>query len=231
MAAPASGVFDLKACYRQGLAARISALETCRQSLADQAPEAIATIRRIAHTLRGSGGTYGFPEISMAARAVEEAAPPALAATTEALLQVLRKVAAGTEAVRIGILIVEDDEDMRKMVAFALTRRGLRVTQLRDGSKALEYLAGVVLAGGDAELPHVLLTDQRMPGVCGLDVIEATRVAGMRIPAILITAFGDADTHGRAQALGQTPVLDKPFEMDALLAIVKQILPPASTFR
>jgi len=136
-----------------------------------------------------------------------------------------------TEALHGHVLLVEDDEDMRKMVAFALTRRGLRVTQLRDGSKALEYLAGVVLAGGDAELPHVLLTDQRMPGVCGLDVIEATRVAGMRIPAILITAFGDADTHGRAQALGQTPVLDKPFEMDALLAIVKQILPPVSTFR
>ena len=134
-----------------------------------------------------------------------------------------------TEALRGHVLLVEDDEDMRKMVAFALTRRGLRVTQLRDGSKALEYLAGVALAGGDGELPHVLLTDQRMPGVCGLDVIEATRVAGMRIPAILITAFGDAETHGRARALGETPVLDKPFEIDALLAIVKQILPSAST--
>jgi len=133
-----------------------------------------------------------------------------------------------TEVLRGHVLLVEDDEDMRKMVAFALTRRGLRVTQLRDGSKALEYLAGVALAGGDGELPHVLLTDQRMPGVCGLDVIEATRVAGMRIPAILITAFGDAETHGRARTLGETPVLDKPFEMDALLAIVKQILPSAT---
>jgi CheY-like chemotaxis protein len=133
------------------------------------------------------------------------------------------------EALHGHVLLVEDDEDMRKMVAFALTRRGLRVTQLRDGSKALEYLVGVVLAGEEAELPHVLLTDQRMPGVCGLDVIEATRVAGMRIPAILITAFGDAETHGRARGLGQTPVLDKPFEMDALLAIVRRILPSAST--
>ena len=126
------------------------------------------------------------------------------------------------------VLVVEDDEEMRKLIAFALARRGFRVTALRDGSKALEYLTGIVLGGERGEVPELLLTDQRMPGVCGLDVIEAIRLAGMQIPAVLITAFGDAETHERARALGETPVLDKPFELSELLAILERVAPPGS---
>jgi len=129
------------------------------------------------------------------------------------------------EPPRSHVLLVEDDEEMRGMLAFVLTRRGFRVTEARDGSKALEYLAEIVLVGNQGEMPQLLLTDERMPSVCGLDVIEATRVAGLRIPVLLITAFGDAETHERAHALGETPVLDKPFEIGELLAMVERIAP------
>ena len=56
---------ELKAIYRQALPAHIQALEGARSDGPDAADH---TARRIAHALRGSGGTYGFPEITAAAR-------------------------------------------------------------------------------------------------------------------------------------------------------------------
>jgi DNA-binding response OmpR family regulator len=124
------------------------------------------------------------------------------------------------------VLLVEDDEEMRKMLAFVLTKHGFRVTQARDGAEALEYLGDVVLGGARDRAPELLVTDQRMPGFCGLDVIEAARIAGLKIPAILITAFGDSETHARAEELGATPVLDKPFAMLELVTLVRRVMRP-----
>lgn len=123
------------------------------------------------------------------------------------------------------VLLVEDDDEMRKMLAFVLARHGFRVIQACDGSQALEYLGDVVLGGSREKTPQLLLTDQRMPGFCGLDVIEAARLAGLNIPAILITAFGDPETHERAEALGATPVLDKPFAMLDLVRLARRLVP------
>jgi DNA-binding response OmpR family regulator len=126
------------------------------------------------------------------------------------------------------VLIAEDDDEMRKMLAFVLTKHGFRVTQARDGAEALEYLGDVVLGGSRDQAPQLLLTDQRMPGFCGLEVIEAARLVGLKIPAILITAFGDTETHKRADALGATPVLDKPFAVRELVALVRRLAPLGS---
>ncbi|HBZ71888.1 MAG TPA: response regulator [Deltaproteobacteria bacterium] len=123
------------------------------------------------------------------------------------------------------VLLVEDDDEMRKMLAFVLRRSGYRVTEERDAFQALEYLGNILLDGHPDRAPQLILIDQCMPGVCGLDLIQATRTAGMRIPAILITAFGDAEIHNRAHALDATPVLDKPFRMGELLAIVQRLAP------
>jgi DNA-binding response OmpR family regulator len=65
-----------------------------------------------------------------------------------------------------------------------------------------------------------------MPGVCGLDVIQATRTAGMRIPAVLITAFGAPEIRDRARTLGAMSVLDKPFEINDLLTMVRRLVRP-----
>jgi DNA-binding NtrC family response regulator len=121
------------------------------------------------------------------------------------------------------VLLIEDDDEMRKMLAFVLTRHGFRVSEARNGSEGLERLADLMLGGHRDEVPQLLLTDQRMPGVCGLDVIEAVQASRLRIPAILITAFGDVETYDRAHALGATPVLDKPFALADLLAIVERV--------
>jgi DNA-binding response OmpR family regulator len=126
------------------------------------------------------------------------------------------------------ILLVEDDEEMRRVLARALRRDGYGVVEARDGSEALEQLGTVILdrrrrrTGG----PALLITDVRLPGFSGLEILEGMRLAALPLPAILITAFGDAETHADAYRLGATYVLDKPFDVDELRAAVQLALAP-----
>ncbi|HUF50480.1 MAG TPA: Hpt domain-containing protein [Longimicrobiales bacterium] len=83
---------ELTALYRSALPARIAELEAARARLAVDAG-AVTDMRRIAHALRGSGGTYGFPDVSAAAAAVEDAAPADLPQRVAALLALLRSTA------------------------------------------------------------------------------------------------------------------------------------------
>jgi HPt (histidine-containing phosphotransfer) domain-containing protein len=90
---------DLADSYRQALPARIAALEAAREAAGSAADgPALQPIRRIAHALRGSGATYGFPAITAAAATVEDAAPDAMEAAVDALIALLRATAAQTPA-------------------------------------------------------------------------------------------------------------------------------------
>lgn len=86
---------ELRRFYREGLTARIEALEQARFRLRHDPAVARETIAEIAHRLKGTGATYGFPEITEAARAVEEAGQDELAPLLERFLAVLREVVAG----------------------------------------------------------------------------------------------------------------------------------------
>lgn len=126
------------------------------------------------------------------------------------------------------VLLVEDDDEMRRMLAYILTRDGFRVTEARDGLEALDYLGSWILEDRSEHTFDLLLTDQRMPGFPGLDVIDAARASGTPLPAILITAFSDGETREHARMLGATTVLDKPFEASALLALARRVARPRS---
>ena len=65
---------DLAEYYRQAMSGRVQELENALARHTDDPAGTAATIRRAAHSLRGSGGTYGFPEVSAAAGVVEDAA-------------------------------------------------------------------------------------------------------------------------------------------------------------
>lgn len=119
----------------------------------------------------------------------------------------------------ITVLVAEDDEALRTLVCEALTRDGYQVTGVEDGN-ALHL--GLILDGvGRGALPDLIVTDQRMPGRSGLDVLETMRRHGWETPVVLMTAFGDTGTHARARALGRCTVIDKPFDLDDLRAAVR----------
>jgi two-component system response regulator (stage 0 sporulation protein F) len=128
------------------------------------------------------------------------------------------------------VLLAEDDAELRSLLTDALRKDGCDVIEARDGAEAIGQLESALF--GERWLgsmppprpPDVIVSDVRMPGFTGLEVLGAVRGAQLRTPVILITAFGAADTHAQAHQLGVTAVLDKPFDVDDLRRLVRSAL-------
>ncbi|TNE90527.1 MAG: response regulator [Deltaproteobacteria bacterium] len=127
---------------------------------------------------------------------------------------------------RLRVLLAEDDEEMRSLLAWVLTREGYVVEEVPDGM-ALQRHLYQVLVQGVCELPDLLISDIRMPGATGLQVLSLLRERGSELPVLLITAFGDRATHQSALDMGALAVLDKPFTVPQLQSALQR-LPRAS---
>jgi DNA-binding response OmpR family regulator len=124
------------------------------------------------------------------------------------------------------ILLVEDDFELRSILAGALRRDGFAVVEAGDGDEALEWLGPGVLDGVARRLPALVVSDIRMRHFSGLEIVQCLQLTRRRVPVILITGFGDPDTHVLAHALGASCVLDKPFHVEDLLGAVHRLLGP-----
>jgi DNA-binding response OmpR family regulator len=124
------------------------------------------------------------------------------------------------------ILLVEDDPDMREMLAGVLRRQGCSVIEAADGEEAIDWLGIEILDGDPRRVPDLIVSDICLPYLSGLELLEGARLAPKPIPVVLITGFGDVATHDRARDLGAVCVLDKPFAMHELCAAVRQALRP-----
>lgn len=122
------------------------------------------------------------------------------------------------------IILAEDDQALRELLASTLRRRGHAVVELEDGNELLEYVARHLRANGSIADVDLIVSDIRMPEFTGMDVAVGLRRVLAETPMILITAFGDAQTHDFARAVGVTALLDKPFDLDEFLAVVDRAL-------
>jgi DNA-binding response OmpR family regulator len=126
------------------------------------------------------------------------------------------------------ILLAEDDAAMRALLARTLRRAGFDVVEARSGHETLDRLS----QGLDVELPigfDLIISDVHMPGYDGLNILASIRQAPIRVPVILITAFGTAAAHATAGRLGAFAILDKPFDLDDLMALVKAAISRTET--
>jgi CheY-like chemotaxis protein len=114
------------------------------------------------------------------------------------------------------VLLAEDDAEMRELVASSLRRDGFEVVELRDGGELFDHIGISWVGPPDHRRPDLVISDVRMPGFSGLEILDILRQADWALPVILITAFGDADLHQEAQRLGAAAVFDKPFDLDDL---------------
>jgi DNA-binding response OmpR family regulator len=124
------------------------------------------------------------------------------------------------------ILLAEDDKEMRHLLASVLSRDGWQVIEAQDGCELLQYIGSLLLRSRDAIALDLVISDVRMPGRSGLDVLAGLRRADWATPFILITAFGSDELHREARRLGAAAVFDKPFEIDELRAAVLRLVPP-----
>jgi DNA-binding response OmpR family regulator len=121
------------------------------------------------------------------------------------------------------ILVADDDAEMCRLIASTLRREGYSVTMCANGINLLDHL-GSYLLGEEGENFELIITDIRMPGFTGMEILRGLRHSKTAPPIILTTAFGDAETHREAAELGAVTVLDKPFEMGTLLKLTRKAL-------
>lgn len=126
------------------------------------------------------------------------------------------------------ILVAEDDPEMRRLITWNLNREGFETVECADGWQLLDHLGDPVLSGEPDDY-DLIVSDIRMPGVTGLEVLEGIHEAEWFVPMILITAFGNEDVHRRAKDLGAAAMFDKPFDINDLIKSIRQILAMDST--
>jgi CheY-like chemotaxis protein len=115
-------------------------------------------------------------------------------------------------ATRCPVLIVEDDEDLREMMAQMLTLEGFEAVAVANGREALEYLHA-------AEKPDVILLDLMMPVMDGWEFRRQQQAdpALAPVPVIVLSALDQA----RASSLEAEAFLKKPLDFDRLLSLVR----------
>ncbi len=114
------------------------------------------------------------------------------------------------------VLLAEDDIELRKLIAATLRADGYEVVEVANGMELLDALELMV----GRQLPYAIVSDIRMPMLSGMDVLAVIRASATEVPVVLITAFGDVDTHLEAHDLGAVAILDKPFDMSALTTLL-----------
>ena len=114
------------------------------------------------------------------------------------------------------LLVVDDDEGMRENLADLFVSLGYEVRTAANTPDALRAL--------EASPVDLLLTDYKMPGPTGVELIEAARKQQPGLRAILMTAFGDNFTEIESVRRGAIGYLNKPFEADEVAAFVEKIL-------
>ncbi len=124
------------------------------------------------------------------------------------------------------VLVAEDDPEMRRLVVEALRSEGHKVMEVVDGRRLRLVVIEAFWRGASASPIDVVVSDIRMPGCSGLDLLERLVAAGWRVPFVLMTAFGDGATRRRAEHLGAV-VFDKPLALESLCAAVRRIAPSA----
>lgn len=114
------------------------------------------------------------------------------------------------------VYVVDDDDSMCRALARLIRSVGLTVKTFRSARAFLDYAAPDPAA--------CLVLDIRLPGASGLDLQDALREAGRRIPIIFITGHGDVPTSVRAMKRGAVDFLQKPFNDHELLDCVQRAL-------
>ena len=121
------------------------------------------------------------------------------------------------------LVIAEDDAEFRRMLVDKFRGAGFDVVEADSGTTLAEFL----VAQGGIDWSDAIISDVRMPGLSGMDMLAYLTARGYTKPVVLITAFGDWSIRREAATFGAVTVFDKPVDLDDLLQFVRQFLPPA----
>ena len=130
--------------------------------------------------------------------------------------------AAPVKVAEAKVLLVDDEDQLRRVMRDLLERDGYTVTEARDGVEALDQI--------DRHAPDIIVLDLSLPGLDGYGVLShlRSRPATVDIPVVVLTAQGDEDNEVRVFEMGADAFLSKPFRARALSARLQAVLSRSS---
>ena len=115
------------------------------------------------------------------------------------------------------VWIVDDDRSIRWVIEKALSREGIAYNSFSSAQEALDALS-------DDDSPEVLVSDIRMPGRSGLELLNAVKQRHPAVPVIVMTAYSDLDSAVAAFQGGAYEYLPKPFDVDQAVDLIRRAL-------
>ena len=116
------------------------------------------------------------------------------------------------------ILVVDDDESIRTMLAESLAFQGFRVSTAADGKRAWELVQHTPFAY------DLVLTDMQMPAMNGIELLSKIMLESPWIKVIVMTGTQDPDLKMKAELLGAFTVLSKPFGVEQISQTLRRAL-------
>ena len=114
------------------------------------------------------------------------------------------------------VWVVDDDKSIRWVLEKALTQAGLNITAFSNGDDALKQLV--------TEQPAVIISDIRMPGIDGLELLKNINEQYPKLPVIITTAHSDLDSAVNSYQSGAFEYLPKPFDIDEVVDVTQRAL-------
>jgi DNA-binding NtrC family response regulator len=114
------------------------------------------------------------------------------------------------------ILVVEDEAKMRRLVELQLGEEGFLVHSAPDAETGLQLLV--------REKPDLVVTDLRLPGMSGLEFLQAVKRANAALPVVVMTAYGTVESAVEAMKVGASNYVTKPFSFDELVMVIRKEL-------
>ena len=125
------------------------------------------------------------------------------------------------------ILIVDDEDSIRRSLAGILSDEGFAARTANDGTQALAQLR----EGGASSLPDLVLLDIAMPGRDGMEVLQDVRQSWPDLPVVMMSGHGTIETAVRATKLGAFDFIEKPLSVDKLLLTIQHAIERAELER
>ena len=124
------------------------------------------------------------------------------------------------------VLIVDDEEDLRRSVRLTLTKAGYAVVEAEDGEKGIE----AVRSGDNPLMLDAIICDLMMPNVNGMEAIAYFRAQFPKVPVLVLTGQAKIDNVNELYQQGVVDYLVKPIAPDKLLAAVEKAVSQRELF-
>ncbi|MCF7923400.1 MAG: response regulator [Candidatus Marinimicrobia bacterium] len=197
---------EFQKVYLQKMGSRIEAFLAAEKGLSHNFDESAISIRRLAHSLRGSGATYGFPKISELAAATEDAPDELLPEALDQLVGHLRSLYEENRSERERILVVDDSDEIRLMLGVILDKQGYDVSTVETAQAGIDLLA--------TEVFDLMILDLVLPDMDGRNFLiklrEDHRTA--TLPVLVLSAKNSPQIKAECFALGADDYFEKPLD-------------------